>query len=293
MPSIGRTALIACLVGTASIATAARAAEPFRIGIVTRDGDGARVIGLSAIEKAFRRALGRDVEVYVARDFAHLVEAHIDGRIDYAVYSTQAFAAAQLRCGCLRPVAAPVASDGSVGFRSTLHLRAETGSQAGVLRLAVGATDSLATRLMPLALSDAAKAARAGGSLVEAGTAGAAMAMYDRGEVDGYFGWEPVRPGVSSRPIDDVAQGDGVAGSGDAWRSDHIPFGPHAVRADFDDSLVGTMLSALNGASWETESAGSLLDPRSAGRFIAVSLDDYRPAIAAVALLGATQRDDE
>lgn len=277
LPPLGPSFLLACLLGAAPLA-AAGAAEPFRIGVVSRDGSDARLPGLARIETAFGRALGREIEVYVARDFGRLIDAHIGGRIDYAVYTTQAFAAAQLRCGCLEPLAAPVASDGSVGIRSLL--RARPAGSGEPPRLAVGARDSLATRLVPLALSEAAKAAQAGGLLVDAGTAGAARALFDDGEVDGYFAWEPVHSG------DGGPETDAAPEAGDGWRSDVIPFGPHAVRAGLGAELAGTVLAVLNGAPWETESAGALLDPRSTGRFIAVTLEDYRPALAAVALLG-------
>lgn len=289
MPHIGRSLLLACLLGTAPLDAVAGAAEPFRIGIVGRDDSGARVPGLSTIETAFRRALGREIEIYVAQDFARLVDAHIGGRIDYAVYTTQAFAAAQLRCGCLRPLAAPVASDGSVGIRSLLRSRPGVAAP----RLAVGAPDSLATRLVPLALSEAAKAAQADGLLVDAGTAGTARALFENGEVDGYFAWEPVRPADGFARRDSSVEASAAQEAEGSWHSQTIPFGPHAVRADLDEDLAGTVLAALNGAPWETESAGALLDPRSSGRFIGVTLDDYRAAIAAVALLGKDPVDGD
>lgn len=288
-----RTVLLACLIGASPLAVSTAADAPFRIGIVSRGIDDARVVGLSSIETAFRRALGRDVEVYVARDFAFLIDAHIAGRVDYAVYSTQAFAAAQLRCGCLKPIAAPVASDGSIGIRSLLKMRTADSRTESTRRLAVGGKDSLATHLVPLALSDAARDARAAGRLVVAGSAGAARAMYENGDVDGYYGWEPVMPADRYAPSVDLAADPDRQTIVEPWLSDRIPYGPHAVRADLDDELASAVLAALNGRPWETASAGSLLDPRSAGRFIAVSLDDYRPAIAAVSLLAQDQNADE
>src|SRR5690606_12458639 len=91
-----------------SWAAPAPAEQAFRIGLVAQPGEEARVADLSALKAAYSRALGMPVEVMVARDYARLAEAHIAGRIDYAVYSAQAYAAAALRCGCVTPVAAPV-----------------------------------------------------------------------------------------------------------------------------------------------------------------------------------------
>src|SRR5690554_4675907 len=96
------------------LAGAAAAQETFRIGLVALPGEEAGVEGLAEIKAAYAAALGLPVEVMVARDYATLAEAHIAGRVDYAVYSAPAFAAAFRRCGCLRPVAAPVDADGAV-----------------------------------------------------------------------------------------------------------------------------------------------------------------------------------
>ena len=105
--------------------TPAMAQEPFRIGLIAQPGEEAQIEGLANIKARFSSELGLPVEVFVARDYALLAQAQIDGRIDYAAYSTTAYAAAQLRCDCLTPLAAPFDATGGKGFYSVLIIRRE------------------------------------------------------------------------------------------------------------------------------------------------------------------------
>src|SRR5690606_30714563 len=138
-----RTCMAAAAAALLCCAPAA-AQEAFRIGLVASPGEEAGIEGLAEIKAAYAAALGQPVEVMVARDYAALADAHIEGRIDYAVYSAPAFAAAERRCLCLRPVAAPVDAGGATGLRSVLIVR--TGGPGAAGRLAVGPADSLTMR---------------------------------------------------------------------------------------------------------------------------------------------------
>lgn len=285
------TALAAAGVVLAAVPAGADA-EAFRIGMVARHGGEPAVEGLSVIRSAFSRALGMQVEVYVARDYAALIEAHVAGRLDYAVYSAPAYAAASLRCGCLRPVVAPVDADGSVGLRSVLIAR----PGEGPARLAVGPADSLAARLAPLASSPQAAEAAEAGLLVEAGSASAAEAMFVAGSVDGFFGWVPAGP-------------DGVAGASPGgsparlqaagldtddyevrWRSQVMRYGPHAVRADLPAARVETLAQMLTHAGAERPDLYFYLERRHGGGFAPASQDDYAAAIEALSALSSPAR---
>ena len=89
--------------------------KTFRIGMIAADGSQA-VPGLSAIKRAYSQALGIPVEIFVARDYASLIDAQAKSRIDYAIYSTTAYATASLLCSCLEPVVAPLGDDGATGI---------------------------------------------------------------------------------------------------------------------------------------------------------------------------------
>lgn len=280
--------------GPASAQEGARegAQEPFRIGLVALPGEEAGVEGLGQIKAAYSGALGLPVEVMVARDYAALAEAQIGGRIDYAVYSAPAYAAASLRCRCLVPLAQPVDAGGAVGFRSVLVVRTDGPGGAG--RLALGPADSLATRLAPLAASREAREAAAGGRLVEAQSAAHAQALFLRGEVDGFFGWVPATA--------EDGDGDDAAVSGTlawlaasgldpsawrvAWRSAVLRYGPHAVRADMPAARMERLAGLLARAADDGVDLGARLAGGHGGGFAAVSAADYAPVEEALAALG-------
>src|SRR5438445_3471984 len=66
----------------------------FRIGIVAEPGAGNTVPGLALLTQSFTNALGMKVEFVVARDYAALIEAQANARIEYAIYSATAYATA-------------------------------------------------------------------------------------------------------------------------------------------------------------------------------------------------------
>lgn len=287
----GTAAALAVLAAAFAAAPTAAGQDLFRIGMVAQDGEPA-VAGLSTIRNAFSGALGMPVEVFVARDYAALIEAQAGGRIDYAVYSTAAYAAASIRCGCVRPVAAPVAANGSTGLRSVLIMR--PGAQSG--SIAVGPGDSLTARLAPLALWPAAATAAAEGRLVEAGSASAAQALFVKGAVDGFFGWIPAWPDDAQ---DAGSAGERAGGSparlrlaglemGEyeiTWRSAPLRYGPHAVRADMPQEQVARLAQLLTRAVDDDPDFAFHLGRLHGGGFAKAAQDDYAAAIAALSAL--------
>lgn len=264
--------------------TPAAAQEAFRIGLVALPGEEAAIDDLAGIKAAYSAALGLPVEVMAARSYAALAEAQIEGRIDYGVYSAAAFAAASLRCGCLSPVAAPVDADGTSGLRAVLIARGD-----GEGRLAVGAADSLATRLVPLAASPQARAAAAEGRLVEAQSAAEAEALFLNGEVDGFFGWVPAGTDDGEDTGGSLARL-GLAGVDPAsfrvvWRSPLLRYGPHAVRSDLAPERIERLARLLEGVAAGGASPGRRM-LRGHDGFAAVSTADYAPVTEAVSALG-------
>ena len=286
----GTSERLAALAFAALLSGPAVAQEPFRIGLVALPGEEAGVEGLGQIKAAYSGALGVAVEVMVARDYAALAQAQIDGRLDYAVYSAPAYAAAMLRCGCLVPLAAPVDADGTVGLRSVLIVRTDGPGGAG--RLAVGPGDSLAARLVPLAASPQARAAAAAGRLVEAQSAAHAEALFLQGEVDGFFGWVPALKddggdaSASGTPARLAASGLPASDWRVAWRSAVLRYGPHAVRADLPAARVERLSGLLALAGGGVVDLGTRLSRGHGGGFAAVSAADYAPVEEALAAPG-------
>ena len=91
--------------------------------MIAEEGAGQAVPGLSILKRAYSQALGIPVEIFVARDYAALIDAQATARVDYAIYSTTAYATAALLCSCVEPVVAPVGEDGATGIVAVLVTR--------------------------------------------------------------------------------------------------------------------------------------------------------------------------
>ncbi|WP_164771769.1 PhnD/SsuA/transferrin family substrate-binding protein, partial [Mesorhizobium sp. M7D.F.Ca.US.004.03.1.1] len=126
----------------------------FRIGIVAEPGAGNTVPGLAVLTDAYTKALGMKVEFVVARDYAALIEAQANARIEYAIYSATAYATASQRCLCIEPLVAPVDSDGAIGIRSVLLTRDGKLPDLAAMqshRIAMAPSGSVGGSLLPLA----------------------------------------------------------------------------------------------------------------------------------------------
>lgn len=216
----------------------------FRIGVVAEPGAANTVPGLAALTDAYTKALGMKVEFVVARDYAALIEAQANARIQYAIYSATAYATALQRCGCVEPLVAPVDADGAIGIRSVLLTRGGKVpdiAAIGVHRIAMAPSDSIGGSLLPLAglASEGVKIGEDAPFLLHASSYSAAEKMLVDGEADALFGWIPATAdGQADLPGGTVArlEAAGLAKSQlqTAWTSGLLRYGPHAVRSDLD-----------------------------------------------------------
>ena len=256
--------------------------QPFRIGLVVA-GDAPVVVGVGAIRAAFSGVLDVPVEVIAARDFRALIDAQLDGRVDYAVYSAQAYAAASLRCECLQPVAVPLGEHGSVGIRSVLITR--RGVQPR--RIALGPADSLSGRIVPVALWPQADEIERAGAFQSAGSLAEAEAMFVEGAVDGMFGWVPAWRDDAAPLLGGTLARLRAAGmaAGDyevLWRSETIPYGPHAVSSDIASDTLQKLQRQLHGPV--REEVALALGDRGNG-FAAIAPQDYDTLVEAISSL--------
>jgi phosphonate transport system substrate-binding protein len=84
-----------------------------------------------------------------------LIDAQATSRIEYAIYSTTAYATALELCRCIAPLAAPTDVDGASGIRSIVIARAgklKSVSDLPKMKVAVPAEDDLSGWLTPLSL---------------------------------------------------------------------------------------------------------------------------------------------
>ncbi|MEO3386613.1 PhnD/SsuA/transferrin family substrate-binding protein [Mesorhizobium sp. CAU 1741] len=275
------------LAGIGSVAAnddTGQAQQPFRIGMVV--GDTPVVEGLSAIQAMFSQALGLPVEVVAARDYEALIHGQIGGRLDYAIYSAAAYAAASIRCECLEPVVSPVDSTGAIGLRSILLLRPGAPPE----RIATGPRDSLAATLAPMALWPGDGAAGGREALIQTESLAEAETMFVKGGVDAFFGWMPAWPDGGQALVGGTPERLEAAGleADDyeiGWRSDILRYGPHAVRSDIAPERLDLLRRLLVEIGGRDPDMPAYLANHYGGGFVAAAQGDYAAVIEAVAAL--------
>lgn len=270
----------------------------FRIGIVAEPGAGNSVPGLALLTDAYTKALGMKVEFVVARDYAALIEAQADARIEYAVYSATAYATASERCGCVEPLVAPVDSDGAVGIRSVLLTRDDKVPDLAAMaghRIVMAPSDSVGGSLLPLAglAAEGVKVAEDAPFLTHASSAAAAEAMLVDGEADALFGWIPSaaddRPDIAGGTVARLeAAGLSKTALQVVWKSGLLRYGPHAVRSDLDPEAKRRLTVFLTNLRSISPDIYDLLEAKHSGGFTVARPQDYAMAAAVVRLVSGS-----
>ena len=232
------------------------------------------------------------VEIFVARDYAALIDAQASARVDYAIYSTTAYATAALLCSCVEPVAAPVGADGAIGIVSILVTRDDRLpglAEIGAHHVAIAPPDNVAGSVLPLSGLPSEGAGLAGSEpyLVHAESASAAEAMLVGGSVDAIFGW------AQTDAAGDIDRSSGTLGRLEAaglertslkvvWQSSPLRYGPHALRSGLDAEVRRILIAFLTGVRDLHPAVYDLLDTDHGGGFVEVTAQDYVSAIGAV-----------
>ena len=264
----------------------------FRIGIVAEPGAGNTVPGLARLTDAYTKALGMKVEFVVARDYAALIEAQANARIEYAIYSATAYATASQRCGCIEPLVAPVDPDGAAGIRSVLLTREGKLPDLAAMeshRIAMAPPDSVGGSLLPLAAltAEGHTIAEDAPFLVHADSAAAAETMLVDGNADALFGWvtatadgQPQLSGGTEARLE--AAGLSATALQVVWTSGLLRYGPHAVRSDLDPEAKRRLTVFLTNLKSMTPDVYDLLEAKHSGGFAIVTSKDYEMAASIV-----------
>jgi phosphonate transport system substrate-binding protein len=268
-----------------------------RIGVLTADAPADDLARLEPYRAYLAEKIALPVELVPATTMATLIEAETSGRVQYAILSASGFAAASEICKCVEPLVLPAAMDGSRGFHAILLARADSKYQkledTDGARLALGASDSVAGRLLPLQEFAAAGLDPSShfAALYESpGPADAIAALLD-GRADVALAWSSLAgdpaAGYSFGPLAAMVAA-GTLSMDQVriiWQSPLIPFGPHAVRTDMLADEKTALRDALTAMAAEAPDTLDAVD-RSAyggGGFVAASAEEYAPLMALVA----------
>jgi phosphonate transport system substrate-binding protein len=213
---------------------------PLRFGIVAGSDIANVIAALAPVRTALATTTGREVEFLPMAGYDAMIEAQMARRIDGGFYSAAAFAFAEAGCGCLDPLVAPAAADGTIAYHAIIVVRryspiASPADLAGRV-VAAGSEDSIGARRMQLAgLAAEGIDVAAFARMSEAPSAQAAVRQLLAGAADAAFAWSslsgPEAQGYSRGTLAELA----AQGELDPsqvrvlWASPPITHGPFAV----------------------------------------------------------------
>jgi phosphonate transport system substrate-binding protein len=294
--------LASLLVILAAIAMPAHAGwrddmKVLRIGMLAGADPAASRAHMEPFRAYIESRIGLPVELVPSSTMSGIIDAETNGRVQYAILSASGYATAAEMCHCVEPLALPSAFDGARGFYAIMLARADgtvtSLADASGKRLALGAADSVAGRLVPLQAFAAAgiDPATHFAALYESpGPVDAVRALLD-GRADVALAWSSLTgdaaTGYDFGPLTSLVA-DGALAMDQVrivWQSALIPFGPHAVRTDMPDELKTLLHDALTAMGAEAPDILDLVDGSAygGGGFVAASAADYAPLAPLVA----------
>ena len=298
-----RASLAAFLLSAALSAAGAGAAHAdwrkdlgtFRIGISATDAKSLSASETDRLMAGYAAALAMPVEIVILRDYPALIDAQVSSRIEYAIYTASSFAAAWLLCECVEPLAAPVQTSGATGTRSVLVMNAGaifTRLDLNGIKVGIPGRDSVTGFAVPLAEYAVGTRALAPDERFFSMYPGMAetAAAFAEGGIDGFFGWAyadaagPLKTsGIMGTGTETALTVNGTTVETKIpWTSSLLRYGPHAVRRNLDAEAKSALRNYLLGLSAEEVDLLSLLPPNDIEKFIPVSQEEYRSAVAAV-----------
>jgi len=243
-----------------------------RVGVLTGPESAYRLATLEPFRVYLQDHAGVPVELVPVGTYAALIDAQINNRVQYAVYSATSYATAAVQCQCVEAIAAPVAADGALGFHSILVARAGGGiaslADARGKSIALAGEDSVAGRLVP-EQAFAAEGIAPEDYFARVATVAdpaAAIAALLSGNVDVAVGWSSLTGPVATGYDFGVLTRMVAEGQLDMnqvriiWQSRLIPFGPHVVRTDIPHELRSLLARALVAMAAEDPEALDSID---------------------------------
>ena len=263
----------------------------FRVGIVGGSRPILQIRRAQPFRKALADALGMRVELFAARDQKALIDAHRNGRVEYAVYSATAYGLAWSLCKCVEPLAVPATADGATGFRSILLAKKKHASSLAELRdktVVLPGKQSFSGHLLPKHLLSNSGTAfeEFGWKLDYQPSAQTGLKTFLGKRAAAYFGWQPTIETVSeTQKSNEKSIGQGTLATLSkkwrerlhvVWQSDVVPHGPHAVRRDVDPKAKAILKNFLFELFQDNPTALEAIAPRYAGGFHPVEHRSYR-----------------
>lgn len=259
-----------------------------RIGILNTHPIATNEKTISEFSNFYSNQLGLKVEVIRFKSLGSLMDAHGSARVQYAIHSARSYATMAKICNCLHAIARPVSEKGSSGFRSVLVIRdqkKENFSAGEKLRIGFSRKNSMSGWIVPNRAIENKEIAK--GDFVELGSVEDVVSAYERGDIDGFFGWIPTSKGDEAVPVAKIFDGfynsrlQASEASSIAWWSKIIHHGPHAVHQSLPEELSEELTDLLLNMNNRSPEILDIIEPYFSGGFERANAGDYN-AISAV-----------
>jgi len=255
----------------------------FRIGVAAPRITELTPAEIDKLKSAYATALGVPVELVVLPDIPARIDAQATERVDYAMETSAAYAAAYLACECVEPLVAPIGTDGSLGIRSILLVRPDIddkGLKSATIALPSDAAKAAALVPVSTYMLSGKETDGTQDNFINAGSFEKAENLFAAGKIDGFFGWVPAN-GDEKQPSGGTlarlsAEGLGQDGYRIAWESSLLRYGPHAVRGNLAPEAKLILRRFLVSLSTSDPETYDLIDRVHGGGFVAVGTHDYR-----------------
>lgn len=260
--------------------------RPLHIGIVA---PARQEVALDRVEPFRRRmaaTLGAEVIADAFVDERRLAEALATGRVDYARLTASGYATAWALCGCVEPLAAPRASDGTAGYRAAIVTKRDapikTIKDLSGRTLAASVEPALATRRLPLmALAQEGLAGDKGVRLVDVAGPEEAVRALVAGRAEAAIVWTTLEgdptEGWGRGTLRDLAAKGAihVADLRVVWSSPVLPHGPQAVRGSLDEGRKRRLRDMLVDLDEVDPEAYEAIEPAFGGGFLRIGHAAY------------------
>lgn len=272
----------------AAAPTAAEAKpEPLRFAVLAGRSVAATMAAVGPMAGELEAILGRPVEILPLTSYGAMVDAQAQRRIDGGFFSATAYAVADARCACLEPLAAPMASDGTLAYHAVIVARNGSGiaslADLAGKTVAIGAADSLGARRMQLAglLSEGVDPSATLGAVLEVESPETAVSFVASGVADAAFAWSSLagraEVGYSRGTLTDLVASGQISMDqlSIVWRSPAIGHSPFAAMRTLAEENKAKIEAYLVGLSAANPAAYDMLDPFYGGGYAAVDPQDY------------------
>lgn len=232
------------------------------------------------------KAVGMPVDIFVAANLAALIDAHANGRVDYAPLPLIGYYTVDKICDCTEPLVAPTNEQGANALRSVLLVnkqRIKTLDDLAGQSVAIGPAVSVVGSLVPLARFqfNAKPLDQADLTLVQVDSFEEMLDKLADGSIAAAFGWEYADTG-SARSFDDSLAARALQRDGTAldalWRSEPIPLSPHLVATAVPDDMKRALATAMLSLHTSDPLAFDEISPNLAGPMLRVTRFDYKSA---------------